>query len=209
MSLSPSPMTESSPFLDSQSTFLASLPDYPISGQRCANHIQQQIDLLLLAIEALELGASEAMLESSKQHNLQDIIQNRLILWKLRCSNPWRRSYTRNPLTLEQAKALVLIASDRAKQLTVPIRQLLLAEQQMREKGLPVKIHFLISGYLDQFRSHFRSRMNPRRAKVAVYLDSEDELDELALTLLKKLLFCTGTTGMQRFWISLFDGEIA
>ncbi|MEL7038440.1 MAG: DUF3038 domain-containing protein, partial [Cyanobacteria bacterium J06592_8] len=23
-----------------------------------------------------------------------------------------------------------------------------------------------------------------------------------------KLLFCTGTAGMQRFWMSLFDGEI-
>lgn len=209
MSLSPSPMPESSSLQDSQSTLLASLPDYPISSQRCANHIQQQIDLLLLAIEALELGASESMLETTKKHNLQDIIKNRLVLWRLRCSNPWRRSYTRNPLTLDQAKALVLIASDRAKQLTVPIRQLLLAEQQMREKGLPVKINFLISGYLDQFRSHFRSRMNPRRAKVATYLLSEDELDELALSLLEKLLFCTGTAGMQRFWISLFDGEIA
>ncbi|MEL6162516.1 MAG: DUF3038 domain-containing protein, partial [Cyanobacteria bacterium J06628_3] len=26
--------------------------------------------------------------------------------------------------------------------------------------------------------------------------------------LLAQLLFCTGTAGMQRFWISLFDGEV-
>jgi len=25
---------------------------------------------------------------------------------------------------------------------------------------------------------------------------------------LGQLLFCTGTAGMQRFWISLFDGEV-
>jgi hypothetical protein len=103
----------------------------------------------------------------------------------------------------------VILASYRAKQLTVKIRQLLLAEQQMREKGLPVSNNFLLSEYLDQFRSHFRSRMNVRRAKVSIYLDSEDELNEFALSLLKQLLFCTGTTGMQRFWISLFDGEVA
>ena len=202
-------MSESSSPPDVKSMIFASLPDYPISGQRCAAHIQQQIDLLLLAIEALELGASESMLETIRRYELQDIIRNRLVLWRLRCTNPLRRSYTRQALTPDQAKALVFIASDRAKSLTVPIRQLLLAEQQMREKELPVKIHFLIAGYLDQFRSHFRSRMNPRRAKVAVYLLSEDELDELALSLLKKLLFCTGTNGMQRFWISLFDGEVA
>jgi len=28
------------------------------------------------------------------------------------------------------------------------------------------------------------------------------------LNLLSKLLFCTGTAGMQRFWVSLFDGEV-
>jgi hypothetical protein len=50
--------------------------------------------------------------------------------------------------------------------------------------------------------------MNPRRAKVSVYLADENALNELALSLLDRLLFCTGTTGMQRFWISLFDGEI-
>ena len=185
------------------------LPDLPISGQRCSLRLQQQLDLILLAIEALELGGSEGMLTTAKQLELQDIIKNRLVLWRLRCANPWRRSYTRNALTLEQAKALAIIANYRAKQLTVPIRQLLLAEQQMREKGLPLDNHYRLSEYLDRFRSHFCSRMNPRRAKVSLYLAAEDELNELALFLLKQLLFCTGTSGMQRFWSSLFDGEVA
>jgi len=37
---------------------------------------------------------------------------------------------------------------------------------------------------------------------------SDEKLDELALDLLAQLLFCTGTSGMQRLWISLFDGEV-
>jgi hypothetical protein len=78
----------------------------------------------------------------------------------------------------------------------------------MESKGLPVDNNFLLSEYLERFRSNFRSRMNPRRAKVSVYLADENALNELALSLLDRLLFCTGTTGMQRFWISLFDGEI-
>lgn len=202
-------MPDSPAPVESQPIILKTLPDFPISGERCAARIQQQLDLLLLAIEALELGGSEQMLATIEQLDLQPIINHRLTLWRLRSSNPWRRSYNRVPLTLEQAKALVILASYRAKQLTVKIRQLLLAEQQMQEKGLPVANHFLLSEYLDQFRSHFRSRMNVRRAKVSIYLDSEDELNEFALSLLKQLLFCTGTTGMQRFWISLFDGEVA
>jgi len=180
-------MPDSPAPVESQPIILKTLPDFPISGERCAARIQQQLDLLLLAIEALELGGSEQMLATVEQLDLQTIINHRLTLWRLRSTNPWRRSYNRVPLTLEQAKALVILASHRAKQLTVKIRQLLLAEQQMREKGLPVANHFLLSEYLDQFRSHFRSRMNVRRAKVSIYLESEEELNEFALSLLKQL----------------------
>lgn len=202
-------MSDLSSPAQSKPVILDVLPDFPISGQRCAVRLQQRIDLLLLAIEALEMGASEQMLEIIQQLQFQEIIRNRIVLWRLRCTNPWRRSYTRGTLTLPQAKALVIIAGYRAKSLTVQIRQLLLAEQQMRQKELPVNCHFLLAEYLDQFRTHFQSRMNPRRAKVSVYLTSNNELNELAFFLLKQLLFCTGTTGIQRFWISLFDGEVA
>ena len=42
---------------------------------------------------------------------------------------------------------------------------------------------------------------------VVTYADN-DKLNELAIDLLSKLLFCTGTAGMERFWVSLFDGEL-
>jgi hypothetical protein len=187
---------------------LSTLPDIPISGKMCPPHTQQQIDLILLAIEALEVGGGEQMLKLAKELELDNIIVNRVVFWRLRCTNFWRRSYNRDNLTLDQAKALVIIASYRAKQLTVLIRQLLTAEQQMREKNFPFGANFFLSEYLERFHAHFLSRMNPRRAKISVYLSSEQELDELAISLLNKLLFCTGTKGMERFWVSLFDGEV-
>ena len=195
--------------VDSPASILNTLPDISLSSKGCSPHTQQQIDLLLLALEALELGASEQMLAMAKQLEVSEIIKNRVGLWRLRCSNPWRRSYTRDYLSLNQAKALVIIAAYRAKDLMVIIRQLLLAEQQMREKNLPLDNHFRLSEYLERFRAHFRSRMNSRRAKVSAYLASEEQLNELALSLLSKLLFCTGARGMQRVWFSLFDGEVA
>jgi hypothetical protein len=187
---------------------LSVLPDFPISGQRCASHLQQHIDLMLLALESLEVGAGESMLALSRELGLEKIIKNRVVFWRLRSTNPWRMSYSLDNLTLDQAKALVIIVGYRAKPLAITIRQLLLARQQMAAKGLPVDNHFLLSEYLERFRSNFRGRMNVKRAKVSVYLASEDALNELALTLLDRLLFCTGTAGMERFWISLFDGEI-
>ena len=194
---------------DSPGTVLNTLPDISLPAKGCSPRTQQQIDLLLLALEALELGGSEHMLAISRQLNLDSIIKHRVNLWRLRCSNPWRRSYTRDELSLNQAKALVIVAGYRAKDLMVHIRQLLVAEQQMREKNLPIDNHFRLSEYLERFRAHFRSRMNSRRARVSAYIASEEQLNELALSLLNKLLFCTGTSGIQRVWFSLFDGEVA
>jgi len=180
-------MPDSSSASLSKEDIVKDLPDIPISKGVCSPQIQQKIDLLLLAIEALELGGSEYMLELAKELGLRSLIKNRVVLWRLRCSNPWRRSYTRNNLTFEEGKALVTIASKMAQRLTVSIRELLLAEQHIRSKGLALEQHFRLSDYLERFRAHFRSRMNPRRTKVAAYLASEEELNELALSLLKKL----------------------
>ncbi len=101
-----------------------------------------------------------------------------------------------------------MIGCSLARRLTVLIRQLLLAYQQLNDQQLSMEHHFRLYDYLERFRAHFRSRMNPRRAAVAAY-NSNEKLDELALNLLTQLLFCTGTYGMQRFWVSLFDGEVA
>lgn len=193
---------------DSKPIVLDSLPDLSTSDKGCSPRTKRQIDLILLALEALELGGSEYMLATAKELELQGIIKNRVHLWRLRSSNSWRRSYTRRSLKLEEAKALVIIASYRARQRTVYIRQMLLALQQMQDKGLSLEQHPGLSVYLERFSAHFISRMNPRRAKVAAYSNNREQLDELALSLLGQLLFCTGTSGMQRLWTSLFDGEV-
>jgi hypothetical protein len=207
MSQSVSVVSDSSSSTQSK-LILDRLPNISPLGKECSPYVQQQIDLLLLAVEALELGASEKILATINQLELTHIIPGRIALWRLRCSNPWRRSYTRNNLTIEQAKTLVVLAAFRAKDLEPLIRHLLDAEQQMRDKQLPIENHFRLSEYLERFRAHFRSRMNARRTKITSYLQSESELNDLALSLLRKLLFCTGTKGLERIWFSLFDGEV-
>lgn len=197
------------PAESAQPLILERLPNVAASSNKdCPPRTRQHIDLLLLAMEAFELGASEYMLATIKDLELQGIIKNRVLLWRLRCTNPWRRSYTRRKLKLDEAKALVIVVSHRARQRMVYIRQMLQALQQMQDKGLPLEQHPGLSIYLSRFRTHFRSRMNPRRAKVSAYLAAEEELNQLALDLLSQLLFATGTAGMQRLWISLFDGEV-
>jgi len=187
---------------------LDSLPNPPVLDEVCPRRARLQIDLIILAIEALDLGGSEALLTAAKELELQGIVKNRVSLWRLRSTNPLRRNSQRRPLTFAEAKALVLIACHLARRLTVLIRQLLLAYQQLQEKQLSADHHFRLSDYLERFRAHFRSRMNPKRAGVVAY-STDEKLNELALKLLSQLLFCTGTGGTQRLWSSLFDGDVA
>ncbi len=198
-----SPLVQSSP-----PVILGSLPDPPIADQTCPRRARIEIDLLLLAIEALELDGSEAILQTSKELELDEIIKDRVTLWRLRNTNPLRRHNQRRDLTLTEAKALVIVGCSLSRQLTVLIRQLLIAHDQLAEKQLSMEHHFRLNDYLERFRAHFRSRMNPRRAAVADNY-SDEKLNQLALSLLSQLLFCTGTYGIQRFWFSLFDGEVA
>ncbi|MFM7424401.1 MAG: DUF3038 domain-containing protein [Elainella sp.] len=206
LSQPPSPAPDQPPH-QPVSILLDTLPDPKISDGVCPRRTRQQIDFLLLAIEALELGGSEAFLTDAKDLGFQEIINNRVALWRMRATNPLRRNSQRRPLSFREAKALVLIVCYRARRLTVLTRQLLMVYDQLVEKQLSPDQHLRLSNYLERFRAHFRARMNPKRAGVIAYSTNE-ALNELALDLLSQLLFCTGTAGAQRLWSSLFDGEV-
>lgn len=188
---------------------LETLPDPAIGTRACPRRTAIDIDLILLAIESIELGGSEAILTFAQELELNQVIRNRVNLWRMRAANPLRKAHTRRPLTTMEAKCLVIITSCIAKRLTVVIRQLLMIYQQLSEKQIPLSHNLRLANYLERFRTHFKSRMNPRRSLLLTPNSNSDEkLDQLAIDLLAKLLFCTGTAGMQRFWISLFDGEV-
>lgn len=186
---------------------LDNLPNLPIPETGCPRRARIDIDLMLLAIEALQVGASEQVLRLVQELELQPIIPDRVALWRMRNTNPLRLYPQRRPLTLEEAKALVIIIANMARKLTVPIRKLLLDYQVWHQRQLPIETHVQVSGYVERFGIYLYTRMNPRRIVLLGY-DDDDKLNELALETLSKLLFCTGTAGMQRFWVSLFDGEL-
>ncbi|MGG6294323.1 DUF3038 domain-containing protein [Leptolyngbya sp. AN02str] len=198
-----SPPALSSPII------LETLPDISGVGDSFPRRARVQLDLLLLGIEALDLDGSEALLAIAKDLELQGIVKDRVNLWRMRCANPLRKyGSQRRELSHAEAKALTLMVCHLARRLTALIRQLLLAYDQLSDRQLPLESSYRLSEYLERFRAHFRSRMNPKRAAVIPYMD-DDKLNSLAMNVLNQLLFCTGTAGPQRLWSSLFDGEVA
>jgi hypothetical protein len=189
------------------SSLLETLADPNLPTPDCPRRVRIDLDLLLMAIEALDVAGAEATLKIADQLGLKSLIPGRVKLWRLRSTNPMRQQSQPSPLSISEAKALTFTLSFLAKRLNVLIRQLLLGYQQLEDKGLSLDHHFRLAEYLQRFRSLFRARMNPQRAGVIAY-GTDDSLDRLAIALLQRLLFCTGTQGTQRLWHSLFDGEV-
>ena len=187
----------------------AGLIDPDVPGQVCPRRTRIQLDWMLIALEALDLNATENIIVGLHELQLQPVIKNRVHLWQLRNTNPLRRFSQRQSLDITEGKALVVLACYLARRQTSTIRQILRANEQLKAQSLSADHHFRLAQYLERFRGHFLSRMNANRTAIAPYKSSSEALNELALSLLGQILFCTGTAGMQRLWSSLFDGEIA
>jgi len=182
-------------------------PEPPLAQGLCPPVVAGKLDLLLLAVEALDVTGAEMMMVVVKELALQSVIPNRVTLWQLRTANPLRRAYHRRRLTLDQARTLVLVLVYLTKRLTIVIRQSLLADEQPQQHGVDLRHHPRLDDYCQRFRTHFRKRMNLCRERLQNYRD-DDRLNLLAIDLLYQLLFCTGTCGAQRLWASLFSGDI-
>jgi hypothetical protein len=164
------------------------------------------IDHLLLAIEALDLEAVDAMIALIEQLGLEKTIPSRVAFWRLRNTNPLRRNYQRATLNSDELKALVKIVCVIAKQVDTGLRMLLSTHQQMLEGkiealGLQQNQAFL-ENYIDRFKSLYISRMRSPSPL------SPEDIRELALQMLTRLLLCSGVAGEYRLWNSLFDGAV-
>jgi len=164
------------------------------------DNIKTQLDLVLLALEALAGIGSEAMLQAATDLNLESKVPDRVALWRLRQSNPLRKGEGgRKKLDVEEARSLVLISCYLAKQHQELIRRAVaLLEQVAQNNGEPHKAA-LLGDYMDAFTNTYQERMEEDDQI------STDVLANLALKLLIDLLFYSGPSGHRRFWLALLD----
>lgn len=164
------------------------------------NNIKAQLDLILLALEALVGIGSEAMLSAAEELNLATKIPDRVALWRLRQSNPLRKGDGgRKKLDIEEARSLVLIICHLAKQYQTQIRRaVMLLEQAITNREVPHKIGVL-GDYIDSFSNLYQERMED-----AEHL-STNWLSQLGFKLLVDLLFYSGAVGHRHLWLTLLD----
>lgn len=163
------------------------------------DNIKAQLDLVLLALEALAGIGSEAMLQAAADLKLESMISDRVALWRLRQSSPLRKGQGgRKKLDVEEARALVLICCYLAKQYTEMIRRAVALLEQMTEQNREPHQAALLGDYLDRFSNTYQERME------AGDNVASDVLTHLAFKLLIDLLFYSYPNGPRRLWLALF-----
>ena len=164
------------------------------------DNIKAQLDLVLLALEALAGIGSEEMLRAAADLNLESMVSDRVGLWRLRQSNPLRKSSGgRKKLDVEEARSLVLIICHLAKQHQELIRRAVALLEQMAEQNSEPHRVALLGDYLDTFSNTYQERMEQGQNV------SPDPLTQLALKLLIDLLFYSSPNGHRRLWLALLE----
>jgi hypothetical protein len=164
------------------------------------DNIKTQLDLVLLSLESLAGIGSEAMLQAAAELNLESMVADRVSLWRLRQSNPLRKSSGgRKKLDVEEARSLVLIICHLAKQHLELVRRAVALLEQMTEQNREPHRAALLGDYLDTFSNKYQERMEQGENV------STEVLTELALKLLIDLLFYSSPNGHRRLWLALLD----
>jgi hypothetical protein len=166
------------------------------------DNIKAQLDLVLLALEALTHISSEAMLQAANDLNLADLVADRVALWRLRQSSPLRRGQGRKRMDVEEARALVLIICHLAKQHQELIRRAVALLEQLTEQNREPYQAALLGDYLDNFSNAYQERMEAGETAPT------EQLSQLALKLLIDLLFYSAPAGNRRLWSALFERSI-
>lgn len=163
------------------------------------DNIKAQLDLVLLALEALANVGSEAILQAANDLKLGDVVSDRVALWRLRQSSPLRKGQGRKRMDVEEARSLVLIICHLAKQHQELIRRAVALLEQLTEQNREPHQTALLGDYLDTFNNTYQERMEDGDDA------SPDQLTHLALKLLIDLLFYSAPSGARRLWLALLE----
>lgn len=164
------------------------------------DNIKTHLDLILLALEALIGIGSDAILKTARELGLESRIGDRVGLWRLRQSNPLRKSSGgRKKLDVEEARSLVLISCRLAQKHQELIRRAVALLEQMVQDDRPPHQAALLGDYLDNFCNAYQERMEENE------MSSMTGLDRLALKLLIDLLFYSAANGHRRLWLALIQ----
>ncbi len=157
----------------------------------------ERLDLMLLAIEAIDINAHHVIISAIEALGFKKQFPNLVEVWKFRCKNPLRKTPEKSTPTNETTQALIVLLSFLSEYFYPRIRQLLSSKEpssdnKQRWNQFESRLNDLIS-----------ERMNPGRAAIKRYLNSYDS--DFYRDIIISLALCSGSGGVNRLRASLLD----
>ncbi len=149
-------------------------------------------------METIDLNGIHSLYSLSNKLNLNDVLPNKVSIWKLRNNNPLRKSYLNNNIKLKEYDALIKITVEMSRYLYPYIREILKSQENLEENSI------IWNDFNMRFIELIKERFNIDSMRVKKLLNT-DENDEIIIKLLLTLSLCISNKGYQKLKNFLYD----
>ena len=146
---------------------------------------------MLLILETIDLNGIQSLYALSNRLNLNNVLPNKVTIWKLRNNNPLRKSYVTNNIKLNEFDALIRITVEMSKYLYPYIREILKSKEDIEENSV------IWNDFNTRFIELIKERFNTDSMRVKKLLN-QAENDEIIIKTLLTLSFCISNQGYQK-----------
>ena len=153
---------------------------------------------MLLILETIDLNGIHSLYSLSNRLNLENVLPNKVTIWKLRNNNPLRKSYVTNNIKLNEFDALIRITVEMSKYLYPYIREILKSKEGIEENSV------IWNDFNNRFIELINERFNVDSMRVKKLLN-QAENDEIIIKSLLILSFCISNQGYQKLKNFLYD----
>ena len=129
---------------------------------------------------------------------MNDVLPNKVTIWKLRNNNPLRKSYVNNKIKSEEFDALIKITVEMSRYLYPYIREILSSRED------PEKDSLVWNDFNKRFMDLINERLNVNCIRVKRLLNPAEN-DEILIKSLLTLSFCISKKGYRKLKTFLFN----
>ncbi len=151
-----------------------------------------------MILETIDLNGLHSLYALSNKLNLNDVLPNKITIWKIRNNNPLRKSYVNNNIKLKEFDALIKITVEMSKYLYPYIREILQSREETKNNSI------IWNDFNKRFIELIKERLNINSMRVKKLLNIDGN-DEILTKSLLTLSFCISNKGYQKLKNFLFN----
>ena len=129
---------------------------------------------------------------------MNEVLPNKITIWKLRNNNPLRKSYVNNNIKVSEFDALIKITVEMSKYLYPYIREIMKSKEDLEEDSV------IWNDFNKRFIELIKERFNVDSMRVKKLLN-QTKNDEIIIKSLLTLSFCISNEGYKKLRNFLFN----